>query len=259
VTLEHTFPRWTVPLIEALGDVRSTTRVSHHEEHVHNVWGTETVDFKARKVCEPCNTGWMAALESDVAPILSPMITSTDPIELTDDEAILLATWVTKTALTGTLTYPETDHATPSRYFHEIYRERRPILDSVVWIGAYEVGRYPASHSEIHIPPHGARITGNVGCFAYQVTADDGLAEGLVLPPGDRFRPKLAQIWPLRPRPEIAEIVSPLWAGFEHLGRPGVPMDDDELRFLSQIDLHSWGVAGHERPAPAADSEPTTP
>lgn len=57
VTLEHTFPRWTVPLIKTVSDVMSTTLVSQHEEHVHNVWGTETIDLKARKVCQPCNTG----------------------------------------------------------------------------------------------------------------------------------------------------------------------------------------------------------
>jgi hypothetical protein len=135
VTLEHTFPRWTVPLIKTVGDVASSARVSHHEEHVHSVWGTETIDLKARKVCESCNTGWMSTLERDVGPILSPMITSTDPRTLTEEEALLLAMWVTKTALTCSLAYPETDHPTPPMYYDELYRERRPLSDSVVWIG----------------------------------------------------------------------------------------------------------------------------
>ncbi len=245
MTLEHTFPRWTVPHIQTLGPIRSSTRVSDHGEHVHNVWGTDTIDHKARKVCALCNNGWMSDLEQAVAPILTPMITSTGPRPLTDDEALILATWVTKTALTGSLVYPETDHATiPARYFHELYMTRRPLLDSVVWIGAYRVNRYPASQSAEFIEPDGVRITGNVGCFAYQTLIDDGVGvrNALVLPPKDEFLPKLAQIWPMHPAPEVAAVVTSVWPGFDHPGQPGVAMDDPELRSLSGVDDHSWGV-----------------
>lgn len=261
LTLEHTIPKWTVPLVKQLDTPASATRVSHHEDHVHDVWPTTTVDLKARKVCGTCNSGWMAGLENAARPILTPMILSTAATTLTEEEALVVATWVTKTVLTGSLNYPDSDHPIPSVYFRELYLEPKPLVDSVVWIGGYRVGRYPVSHSQIPMPFDGFRSTGNVGCFAYQVTVGQGLAEGVVLPPADRFMPKLAQIWPLRPRTEIAEVVSPVWPGFEHRGRYGAPMDDDELRFLSQVDLHAWGVEGHERPpaTAAADSEPTTP
>lgn len=68
--------------------------------------------FKARIVCEQCNCGWMATLESKVDHILKPLIGKEFPIlshchleELRTD-ASLIALWLAKTALTTSFALP---------------------------------------------------------------------------------------------------------------------------------------------------------
>lgn len=246
---EHGFPRWVVSLIETLGQPRSATRVTDHGDHVHNMWNTETIDIKVRKVCGPCNSGWMSSMETAVMPILTPLILTTDAQTFTEAEAITLATWVAKTALTASLLHPDETNPIPRKYFDELHRERTPFRDSVVWIAAYDVGRYPASSSMVPIPPvNGFLVTGNVGCFVYQLTAGDDMANGgLVMPPGE-LAPYVTQIWPLQPHPELAPIIKHAWPALGHLGRLGVAMNDNGLRYLSQVPDHSWGVEREEHP-----------
>jgi hypothetical protein len=208
-------------------------------------------------VCAPCNGGWMAALEAAVKPILSPLILTTDPQSFTEDDALMLATWAAKTVLTASLLHSDDTNPIPKKYFGELYRDRRPFKDCVVWIAAYDVGRYPASSSMVPIPPvNGFRVTGNIGCFAYQLTAsDDQAASGVVLPP-DELAPYLSQIWPREPRSDLAALIAPAWRGFGYLGRLGVAMNDDGLRYLSQVPDHSWGVEGVEGPPELSRDRP---
>lgn len=124
VTAEHVFPRWLVPVIETLGKPLSATRVTQHDEHIHNFWDTTTIDFKVRKVCGTCNGGWMSATEVAVIPILTPLVLTTDPQTFTEAEAVTLATWVAKTALTASLMHPDETNPIPAKYFEEMYRER---------------------------------------------------------------------------------------------------------------------------------------
>jgi hypothetical protein len=56
-------------------------------------------DVVVRDVCIDCNSGWMAQLEGDVAPILTPMLRD-KPTVLTASDQFLAATWATKTMLT---------------------------------------------------------------------------------------------------------------------------------------------------------------
>lgn len=243
LTREHVFPRWLVPAIEKLGKPRSATHVTDGPDHVHNVWGTETIDLKARKVCGPCNSGWMSEMEVKTRYTLTPLVLSTKPQTFTETDAVMLATWVTKTALTASLLHPDDTNPIRKKYFEEMYRDRAPFRDSVVWVAAYDVGTYPASSSMLPIlPVNGFRVTGNVGCLAYQVTAGDDLADGgVVLPPGE-LAPYITQIWPLEPRPDLAAIIKPAWPALGDLGRVNVAMNDDGLRYLSQVPDHSWGV-----------------
>jgi hypothetical protein len=256
LTREHVFPQWVVPLLETLGQPRSATRITDHDEHVHDIWNTSTIDFKARKVCGDCNSGWMSSLETAVMPILTPLVLTTAPQTFTQEEAVTLATWVAKTALTASLLHADKTNPIPKKYFDELYRERRPFRDSVVWIAAYDVGHYPASSSMVPIPPvNGFRVTGNVGCFAYQLTSGDNMADGgLVLPPAE-LMPYITQIWPVEPRPELAAHIKQFWPALGHLERLDVAMNDEELRYLSQVPDHSWGIKGTggiERPRRAA-------
>lgn len=240
LTREHVFPRWLVQMINTLGQPRSATRVSDRGEHLHNIWQTSTIDLKARKVCRPCNSGWMSALEVAARPILEPLILSPGEATFSEEEAVTLGTWIAKTVLTASLLYDDVTNRIDSKYFAELYREQRPFTDSVVWIAGYDVGRYPVSSSMVPIEQvNGFVVTGNVGCLAYQVTAGDEMARGVVLPPQELV-PYITQIWPLEMRPELTATLKPAWPQLGKLGRTKYAMNDDGLRNWSQIPNHSW-------------------
>lgn len=247
LTLEHVFPRWLAPVIETLGHPRSAVRLSEHGEHLHNIWDTDTIDFRVRRVCAGCNGGWMSELEAAAMPILTPLVQSNAAQTFTAAEAIVLSTWIAKTVLTASLMHPDETNPIPTKYFDEMYRGPAPFEESVIWIAAYDVGRYPASSSMVPIAElNGFRVTGNVGCLVYQLTATEGQADGgVVLPPGE-LTPYLTQVWPLEPRSEaetaLHATLPSAWPAFGHLGRLGTAMNDDGLRFLAQIPDHSWGI-----------------
>lgn len=223
--------------------------MTQHEEHVHDVWNTSVIDLKVRKVCGACNGGWMSEIEVAAMPILRPLIPNVAPAIFTEPSAVTLATWVVKTALTASLVHPDDTNPVSGKYFDELFRRRAPLVDSVVWIAAYEVGRYPVSSSMMAIPDvNGFRVTGNVGCFAYQVAAGDDMAEGGVVLPPDELAPYLSQIWPLQPRADLAAILAQAWPGTAHLGRLPVAMNDAGLRYLSQVPNHSWGLEFEQPP-----------
>ena len=246
------FPQWTVPLIETLGQPLSATRVRDHgDDHVHDIWETTAIDLTARKVCASCNGGWMSELEAAAIPLLRPLILTTEARTFSEEEAVTIATWVTKTALTSSLLESDDTNPVVDEHFRELFDRRLPLGNSVVWLAAYDVGRYPASSSMVPIPPmNGSRLTGNLGCLAYQVTAGDDPADHrLVLPPGELV-PYLTQIWPVEPRPDLGLMLKRAWPLLGHLGRAPVAMSDEGLRFLSQVSDHSWGV-GEQEPPPA--------
>lgn len=102
-------------------------------------------------VCDECNNRWLSVLETDVAPILRPMIHGTD-CDLTPAEQRFLATWAAKTAMTLNLLDPATAFI-PLGYYHELRQQRRALPSMVVWIGAYSGKRWAtwAHQRPLHI------------------------------------------------------------------------------------------------------------
>ncbi len=243
LTLEHVFPQWALPYLRALGQPRTAVRSDSAMES-HHAWRTSAVDLKARKICGRCNGGWMSAIESRARPILGPLIRSTGACAFTDDEAVVLGTWVAKTVLTASLLHANEGAAIPRKYYREMFLERKPFQDCVIWIAPYEVGEYPVSSSAVAIPDiEGFRVTGNVGCLAYQLTGGEGMKEGgLVIPP-ENLKSHLTQIWPLLSSGtcrEIDELLMKMWPGASHRGRAPGGMNDAELRELSEIGTRPW-------------------
>jgi hypothetical protein len=245
LTLEHVFPQWLVPVLEQLGQTHSATRVTEDPDHTHNVWNTTAVDFKARKVCGQCNSGWLSEIEVATMPVLTPLVQSDAAYTFTREDAATLATWITKTALTASLVHPDESNPIPKKYFTDLYEGRRPFADSVVWIAGYDLGGYPVSNSMIPLgQANGFLVTGNVGHLVYQLTGADDLEMGVVLPP-EGLVAYLTQIWPLEPRADTAELIQKVWPALGHLGRLETALNDAGLRYLSKVDDHSWGVEGY--------------
>lgn len=81
-------------------------------------------ELTVREVCEECNTGWMANLETRVDPILGPMMTSPISVPLSVDEQETLAFWAAKTLMVAQSTLPRDQRVVPMAHYAELYEER---------------------------------------------------------------------------------------------------------------------------------------
>lgn len=139
LTREHVVPKWVSNLVRPHGPygggfTMRTVHVGLRE------WEQQThfIELVARCVCEECNTGWMSALESLAAPVLTPLIEG-DAVTLQSRDQELVALWAMKTAMV----LEETSAASTERYFTS--GERRLFADEGVipevtqtWIGKKE-------------------------------------------------------------------------------------------------------------------------
>jgi hypothetical protein len=112
---EHVLPQWMRKHEQALL-TSSRTRygfgLTYDEQHrvFHELPPTGLVTSKAsllhlttRKVCEPCNTGWMARLEIAAEPLILQMAEAArtgEPAPLTPASARTLSLWCQKTSIT---------------------------------------------------------------------------------------------------------------------------------------------------------------
>lgn len=114
LTREHVWPRWLEKVLPGTGVKPS---------HVYSEEGRPTREFVApdysiqvRVVCGSCNHGWMADLENQARPVLTPMITASDAVTLDAASQRLLLAWVLKTGMmmeqaqTGMATIPSAHH-----------------------------------------------------------------------------------------------------------------------------------------------------
>jgi hypothetical protein len=87
-------------------------------------------------VCKPCNEGWMARLENQVRPFLTPMIRDGAETVLSREQQFSLARWMLKTAMVFEFTNP----ATPFYTFNDRDALRNGLLigATVIWIARYE-------------------------------------------------------------------------------------------------------------------------
>lgn len=95
-------------------------------------------ELTVKRVCKPCNEGWMSRLEEDSTPILDPMIAGKS-VTLSLVNQLQVATWATKTAMTFEGLDPET-HVTTTKEERHLLRDdlhRRPPANTRVWLSAY--------------------------------------------------------------------------------------------------------------------------
>lgn len=104
ISKEHTFSNWINKVLtpEAVGSDLSMERTILHgpQAGTANTWPVkEVASHTVAVVCKPCNEGWMSQLETQVRPLIEPMILG-QTATLTSDQQITVATWAAlKTAV----------------------------------------------------------------------------------------------------------------------------------------------------------------
>lgn len=142
ITKEHVVGRWVGALLGA-GDggrfARNALEVLARLPQV--VWDTDTFDQQVRMACKLCNEGWMARLEEQVRPIVSPMMLEGRRSLLTPLEQAVVSTWAAKTAMVSEFLDPTRQYFTADER-RSLMEGNRPPLGSHVWLGYYEASSY---------------------------------------------------------------------------------------------------------------------
>jgi hypothetical protein len=204
---EHAFPRW---IAEELGHFDPAP----HYLGLRTPEGTTVSDYGTRSpftttvrdVCEVCNTGWMAELETGARPILAPLIRG-EPRKLKFWRQTVAATWATKTAMTLECLIP-LNRGIPPEYAHGLRAYQcPPLLRQQVWIGRYSGGdphcfghsagrggeRTPGGPNPQDEYIYNATLT--VGELAFQIFGHT-FKPRLVQRVPDDLASSLVQIWP---------------------------------------------------------------
>jgi hypothetical protein len=138
LTREHVWPRWVGDLVG--GEKGMTAR--EVEGAVEDAWLARPATLTVRNVCRDCNGGWMAGLEAEAKPLLTPMIAGRRT-SLSAGERKLIAYWTAKTVSVGDLAGPESDRALPSELLHRLRTDPGPWPSTVTIAARYHGRRYP--------------------------------------------------------------------------------------------------------------------
>ncbi len=123
---EHVFAQW---ILEEFGSLNLKVGLSrqHQDGAVEPIRREYRLDsFRLKKICVPCNTGWMSALEGSAKPLVLGLINGTiEPPSLSVDEKDVLARWAGKTAIIESHAVPAECPVSSSflkHLRHDIYR-----------------------------------------------------------------------------------------------------------------------------------------
>jgi len=205
ITNEHIFAEWIGAVVGAGRAGVIVRNTFNLDETIRPAWHTQNLDLRVRMACESCNTGWMSNLETEVRPIMMPMIRGNAKVPLTLRGQRAVATWAVKTAMVA-----EFLQKPPTRYFTQA--ERRFLVDEVVPsrnLGAFVwIGRYASKDNGLHglatTMTQADRVSRAhlsmfaLGQFAIQVLVERGAVgqrERLAVRPGP-WDQLLSQIWP---------------------------------------------------------------
>lgn len=182
-TDEHVYARWMRKGIQA--EARTTVTVGREERFVRTDAGPTIVLRKG--VCRGCNTGWMAALERTVQPLLLPAMRG-DPVAYAPESQRAIAAWATQKALLTSLAIRAWGFAafaptSAIRWLYEHRGEASPPPGTQVWLAAVEarLGTSDALTGSISTgwaPPSPRLprfyfVTVSAGCLVLQVGGQD--------------------------------------------------------------------------------------
>jgi hypothetical protein len=200
---EHAFASWLLDEVAPPGKVTHTVSASR-EGPIRRQRTPDELDVVTRKVCVPCNAGWMNDLENAARPYLQSMFRRHGRTYY-GTGCQLLAAWAAKTALAMELANPDPKWRRPIEDVH--YRAMaagrdHPPPRTLVWLGAYRGHRH-LSHwskdiqikSETGNETHGYDATIIVSPVVLQVFGHLSAEELAVEKKG--YRAEMArQIWP---------------------------------------------------------------
>jgi hypothetical protein len=103
LTREHLLPQWVVELLLSTfpsdeGFDQAYVFATASGEGKPRAYTVDKPTLVVKAVCESCNSGWMAALEGEVAPILGPLVCG-EYTEISQADQIILARWAAKVAV----------------------------------------------------------------------------------------------------------------------------------------------------------------
>lgn len=213
LTREHVLPAWLTRNEVVRFD--STTRRSDPDGNLMTLPlspGSQT----AKAFCEPCNGGWMSELESQVKPLLTPIIIGDQTRRVVGEaEQSIIGFWAAKTAVTCQFVNPRDQRHVSTQHRRQMRELQRPADGTSVWVAPH---RSPAAF-EARFTWTGLSIHASDA-----VPADDewtsfaatlGLGKLLIvvvhLEPGDltenlqtdwgKFAHRLSRIWPTTSSP----------------------------------------------------------
>jgi hypothetical protein len=141
VSDEHVFSKW---LKDVMPDVASQTKSSHtgtlssFQSGISAVSRREmpltVLETRVKRVCGPCNNGWMGSLDGQVKPFLQPMILGVEELSLDAGALDLIARWLYMKTLVYEFVQRPTQVATAEEW-KDFYTARTPPANVAIWIG----------------------------------------------------------------------------------------------------------------------------
>jgi hypothetical protein len=204
---EHVFPKW-------LSKFRPKGAVFVHipgpalrADGTMREFRSKNLELTADTICATCNHGWMSDLETNGAPILTPMVEGrTQGFDI--ERAVLVGTWVAKTALTFDQSMPSDRRMLPVEYCRSVYERRLPPPGSRVSLAHYEGdddqfvrGVHHALYDDLPPdliptgPPQAHRTTIRIGQLVAEFTVTKDPEPVLSVRGGD-LADMLINVWP---------------------------------------------------------------
>jgi hypothetical protein len=198
LSAEHVFSEWMDRLFPG--------KKYFHNFRATKSWASDTLDFKARVVCEKCNNTWMSNIESQHAkPSMTDLMVGKQNVPISQSRAHSIALFAFKTAVIM-------DHVNPSRHIHFFsrkvryrFRETRDIPPNVMmWMAGHLDAKHGGCFSIYHNGQYGPAdihlyvCNYVVGHLAFQVVAEQG-ATFLALSPKPGYENLAVGFWPTVP------------------------------------------------------------
>jgi hypothetical protein len=237
VTDEHVWPEWVGRFLRELmpdadfGKSRFEVNPETLEHQpVGRKWGGPQLDIKVKRVCEPCNTGWMSDLENAAIPYLKPMIRG-EQVALDRQAREAVATWAFLRAVMAEYTHPK-QVAVPESHRRWLYKEQRPPRKGVyIWLAGYLGEQWGGFYQHVPLATHKGSIgsgyrPGHMNAYGVTFTVYKLVLQvfgATTSPKGGDMRhagalgEATARIWPSAPGESIA---LPKLARFDDAGLP---------------------------------------